>query len=307
MYAPIVMFVYNRTHHFEQAFRALAKCPEAAESELFIFSDGPRNESDSIRVAGVRRCVRRMMRERAFMRMHIEERKTNMGLSPSVIDGVSQIIEKFGRVIVIEDDAVVSPYFLKFMNAALDYYEDDNTIGSIAGYTPAIEFPDDYRKDVFTAYRSCSFGWATWRENWDGCDWELKDIKQFMKNRDMIKRLNANGSDRFKRLYNLSKGVGTSWSVRFGAHMVKNNWLTIYPRYSYVINIGNEALASKNTVEDSDMVSVDLDRAIENFELETPEINQDIQKALKNHYSQGGLNDARNAASDFGLFLKSMF
>ena len=106
MYAPIVMFVYNRAHHFEQAFTALAKCPEAAESELFIFSDGPRNEADSIRVAGVRRCVRRMMRERAFMRMHIEERKTNMGLSPSVIDGVSQIIEKFGRVIVIEDDAV---------------------------------------------------------------------------------------------------------------------------------------------------------------------------------------------------------
>lgn len=307
MYAPIVMFIYNRARHFEQTFEALAKCPEAAESELFVFSDGPKNESDSIKVGKVRRSVRKAMRERAFARMDIIERKSNMGLSPSVIDGVSQIINKYGKVIVIEDDALVSPYFLKFMNAALDYYRDIDEIGSIAGYTPAIDFPTDYNKDVFTAYRSCSFGWATWLENWEDVDWELKDIKDFFKNRDMVKRLTANGSDRFKRLYKLSKGEGSSWSVRFAAHLVKNNWLTIYPRYSYVINIGVETAGNKNTVEDSDMNRIELDRAIEDFELEMPEMNADIQKAFKKHYSAGSFSDTKNAASDLSILFRKRF
>lgn len=303
MYAPIVMFTYNRARFFEQTYEALSKCPEASESELFIFSDGPKNESDSIKVGKVRRSIRKAMRERAFARMDLIERKTNMGLSPSVIDGVTQIIEKYGKVIVIEDDALVSKHFLKFMNAALDYYEDIDEIGSVAGYTPAIDFPPGYNEDVFTAYRSCSFGWATWKENWEDVDWELKDIQDFFRNRDMVKRLNANGSDRFKRLYKLSKGEGSSWSVRFGAHLVKNNWLTIYPKFSYVINIGvvND---SKNTVEDSDMKRVDLEMAIEDFDLVMPEINNDIQKAFKKHYSAGSLSDVKNSVSDFGLRFK---
>ena len=303
MYAPIVMFTYNRTRYFEQTFDALAKCPEAAESELFIFSDGPKNESDSIKVGSVRRAIKKKMRERAFARMHLIERKTNMGLSPSVIDGVTQVIERFGRVIVIEDDALVSPYFLKFMNAALDYYEDIDEIGSIAGYTPAIDFPPDYNEDVFTAHRSCSFGWATWQENWEDVDWELKEIRDFFKNRDMVRRLNANGSDRFKRLYKLSKGEGSSWSVRFGAHLVKNSWLTIYPKFSYVINIG-VVNPSKKTVEDSDMKHVDLNMAIEDFDLVMPEMNEDIQKAFKKHYSAGSISDIKNSVSDLSLLFR---
>ena len=296
-YAPIVMFVYNRASYFMKTVDALAKCPEAEESELYIFADGPKNESDAVKVAQVRRAVRKEMAKRRFADIKLIERKSNIGLAANVIDGVTDVINKYGRTIVIEDDALASPHLLKFMNAALDYYEDIDHIGSIAGYTPAIEFPDNYKKDVFTAYRSCSFSWATWKENWENVDWELNHIKEFYNSPALIKKLNANGSDRFTRLVRQAKGIGSSWSVRFAADLVRNGKLTIYPRYSYVINIGVDADQIHNSIEDSDMNEIDLNRAIENFELEDPEINNDIQKALKKHYSGGGASDFKNLAN----------
>ena len=49
-YAPIIIFVYNRADHFIQVYNALAACKEAKESDLFIFSDGAKNESGKEKV-----------------------------------------------------------------------------------------------------------------------------------------------------------------------------------------------------------------------------------------------------------------
>ena len=292
-YAPIIIFVYNRADHFIQTYNALAACKEAKESDLFIFSDGAKNESGKAKVDEVRAAVNTVKDSGDFKSVTVAESPVNKGLATSVISGVTQVINNYGKAIVVEDDCKVSPFFLNYINKSLDYYKNNKKIGSIAGYTPMIDLPDSYKDDVFAAYRSCSWTWATWADRWKNVDWELKKIKDFYKSPKLIKKLNSNGSDRFIRLYRQTKGNGSSWSVRFGAHLVKNNLLTIYPRYSYNSNIGCDESGVHSKADDAEKMRVDLSKAIENPVLTDVEIDKQIQKIMKKHYSYGFISEIK--------------
>ena len=303
-YAPIIIFVYNRADHFIQVYNALSACKEAKESDLFIFSDGAKNEAGKEKVNEVRAAVAAIKDAGDFKSVTVAESPVNKGLAESVIAGVTEIINKYGKVIVVEDDCVVSPHFLKYINNALDFYKDNKKIGCISGYTPMIEFPANYNRDVFTAYRSCSCTWACWADRWQGIDWELNDIKDFYKSPKLIRRLNSNGSDRFIRLYRQTKGNGSSWSVRFGAHLVKNNLLTVYPRYSYITNIGCDESGVHSKSDDEEKMRVDLSKAIENPILTDVEIDSRIQKIMKKHYSYGFVSDTKKFIATLLIVIK---
>ena len=303
-YAPIIIFVYNRADHFKQVYDALAACKEAKQSDLFIFSDGAKNEAGKEKVTEVRRAVAEIKDSGDFRTVTVTESPVNKGLAASVIAGVTQVINKYGKVIVVEDDCKVSPFFLSYINSALDYYKDNKKIGSIAGYTPMIDFPDDYKKDVFCAYRSCSWTWATWQDRWEGVDWELKNMKDFYNSPKLIKKLNSNGSDRFIRLYRQTKGNGSSWSVRFGAHLVKNNLLTIYPRFSYNSNIGCDESGVHSKTDDADKMRVDLSKAIENPTFYDVSIDKRIQKIMKKHYSYGFISEIKKFIATVIIVIK---
>lgn len=306
-YAPIIIFVYNRADHFIETYNALAACKEAKISELFIFSDGAKTEAGREKVNEVRAAVNAVRNSGDFKSVTVTESPVNKGLAASVISGVTEVINNYGRVIVVEDDCKVSPFFLSFMNNALDYYKDNKKIGSIAGYTPMIDLPDDYNKDIFAAYRSCSCTWATWKDRWQGVDWELKDIGDFYKSPSLIRRLNSNGSDRFIRLYRQTKSNGSSWSVRFGAHLVKNNLLTVYPRFSYITNTGCDESGVHSKTDDAEKMRVDLSMAIENPVFTDVEIDNRIQKIMKKHYSYGIVSEIKKNTATALIFLKGLF
>ncbi len=306
-YAPIVLFVYNRADHFKETYSALAACPEAKYSELYIFSDGAKNEKAEAAVMQVREAVSEIKDKGDFKNIIVKESPKNKGLAKSVITGVTEVIEKSGRVIVVEDDCKASPFFLKYMNKCLDYYEGNKKIGSVTGFAPSIEFPDNYKDDVFLAYRSCSWSWATWADRWDGVDWDLKSIGEFYKSPALIKKLNSNGSDRFTRLYRQTKGNGSSWSVRFGAHLVKNDMLTVYPRFSYISNIGCDESGVHSTNRDAKKMQVDLNKAVENPEIRDVALNKTIQKKMKKHYSYGFISDLKKLIATILIVLKERF
>lgn len=285
MFSPIVLFVYNRADHFQKTFEALSKCPEVKDSDLFIFSDGPKNEAAAPKVQEVRDALHAVQKGKSFKSITIHESPVNKGLATSIINGVTNIMERFGRAIVLEDDCQASPYFLSFMNRCLDAFENNPKIGSIAGYAPPVVFPKNYTNDTFLAWRSCSWGWATWKDRWQEVDWELKEISDFYRNPELLKRLNANGSDRFIRLYRQTKGNGSSWSVRFGAHLVRKGLYTVYPRYSYIQNIGCDESGVHSRTEDASLIRVNLGKAITNPSLELPLFNEEIQKILYKYYS----------------------
>lgn len=303
-YAPIIIFVYNRADHFIQTYNALAACKEAKESDLFIFSDGAKNEAGKDKVDEVRAAVNSIKNSGDFKSVTVVESPVNKGLAASVIAGVTDVNNKYGKVIVVEDDCVVSPYFLSYINHALDYFESNKKIGCLSGYTPELTLPENYTNDIFTAYRSCSCTWATWADRWQGVDWELKEIKDFYKSPKLIRRLNSNGSDRFIRLYRQTKGNGSSWSVRFGAHLVKNNLLTVYPRYSYITNIGCDESGVHSKSDDAEKMRVDLSKAIKNPVLTDVEIDNRIQKIMKKHYSYGFVSELKKLIATALIVIK---
>ena len=303
-FAPIVMFVYNRADHFKKTYSALAKCDQAKESELYIFSDGPKNKDGAPKVEEVRTALKEIENDSAFKKITVIASPVNKGLAASVIAGVTDVINKYGKVIVVEDDCMPSVHFLSYMNNALDFYENDKKIGSIAGYCPVIDFPEDYENDLFVAYRSCSWSWACWADRWQGVDWELKNMKDFYNSPALIRKLNSNGSDRFLRLYRQTKGNGSSWSVRFGAHLVKNDLLTVYPRYSYITNIGCDESGVHSKTDDAEKMRVDLSKAIENPSFADVEIDKRIQKIFKKHYSYGFVSDAKKLIATTLIVIK---
>ena len=303
-FAPIIIFVYNRADHFIETYNALAACKEAKNSELFIFSDGAKNEAGVDKVNEVRAAVAAIKDSGDFKSVTVTESPVNKGLAASVISGVTEIINKYGKVIVVEDDCKVSPFFLNYMNNALDYYKNNKKVGSIAGYTPMLDLSNCCKNDVFAAYRSCSWTWATWKDRWEGVDWELKEIKDFYKSPKLISRLNSNGSDRFMRLYRQTKGNGSSWSVRFGAHLVKNNLITVYPRYSYNSNIGCDESGVHSKSDDAEKMRVDLSKAIKNPVLTDVEIDSRIQKIMKKHYSYGFISEMKKFIATVLIVIK---
>ncbi|MBP3041776.1 sugar transferase, partial [Bacillaceae bacterium Marseille-Q3522] len=238
MLAPVVVFVYNRPNHTQETLEAL-KCNKlASETDMYIFSDNARNEKDASKVNAVRAYIRDFANRAIFHSVKIIEAEKNNGLANSVISGVTQIIKTYGKVIVVEDDLVTSTDFLVYMNSSLDYYQLDNTIWSISGYTFSMKSLEDYKNDVYLSYRACSWGWATWEDRWIKTDWDVSDYNKFIYNYKCRKAFNLGGSDLAGMLDIQMESRIDSWAIRWCYAQFKCGKFTVYPKESKVINIG---------------------------------------------------------------------
>ncbi len=234
-FAPILLFVYNRLLHTKKTVKALQNNVLAVDSKLYIYCDAPKSNNHTAGVDKVRKYVKGIT---GFKEIVIIERSSNMGLANSIIDGVTNIINKHGKVIVLEDDLESSPYFLNYMNDSLKMYSVDNNIMSIAGYSYPIQFDDQYKYDVYSFYRCMSWGWATWKDRWVEVDWDVKDRAKFLTDTQLQNNFNRGGEDLSPMLIKqLKKGID-SWAIRWCYHHYKKNAYCLYPKKSYIRNIG---------------------------------------------------------------------
>lgn len=240
MNAPIIVFAYNRLEHLKRTLDALSAADGAKESELIIFADGYKGEADKNAVLMTQAYVKEYARKNIFQKTNVIIKESNMGLAESVISGVTEIIEQTGRVIVVEDDIVVAKDFLRFMNQALDYYQENGKVWSISGWAPVLEYKNARMEDTYAWYRCSSWGWATWKDRWASVDWEVKDYSDFKYSYRKRKQMNRGGADMADMLDMQQAGKINSWAVRWGYAESKQDMLTIYPYASKAINIGRD-------------------------------------------------------------------
>lgn len=237
--APIVLFVYNRPEHTRQTVWALQKNELAEKSELFVFSDGPKdNDNSRSEVFRVREYLRKI---KGFKNINIVENQENLGLANSIIAGVSEIVNKYGKIIVLEDDLLTASSFLKFMNESLLFYKDIPKIFSITGYnlpSRVMKIPRSYSHDVYFNPRAHSWGWATWKNRWEKADWEVSRYKEFILNKGAIKKFNLGGSDLSRMLSLQMAGEIDSWAIRWCFTHFLEDAYSVYPIQSLVNNIG---------------------------------------------------------------------
>ncbi len=234
-YAPIVVFAYNRLDVLKRCVASLLMNEEAVESDLFVFVDGPRLSKldDYKKVMSVQEYVKTIS---GFKSVHYQLAEANKGLAPSVISGVSNVMEKYGRVIVVEDDLFVSENFLAYMNQGLNKYEDARNVFSICGYTNIVKRPSNYVYDAYFCARSSSWGWATWKDRWDSVDWELKNWAAQKNNSSMFKAWG--GSDCWRMLKDWHDGKNSSWAIRFCYSQFLQRGISLFPLVSKVGNNG---------------------------------------------------------------------
>jgi hypothetical protein len=242
--APILLFVYNRFNCLKSVLEALKTCELASDSDLYVFSDGPKSENNVNQVKKVREYIRSIS---GFKSVYVTNSEKNQGLANSIIHGVTTILEKKGKVIVLEDDILVSKNFLVYMNSALNRYEDNSEVFSIAGYSLPLKLDILYLNDVYFIPRASSWGWATWQDRWKEIDWETKDFISFRRDKKSIAEFNKGGSDLFDMLNRQIKGEIDSWAIRWCYHQFKVKGMTAFPVISKVQNIGFSKEAS-NTV-----------------------------------------------------------
>jgi hypothetical protein len=232
--APIVLFAYNRPRHLQQTLKSLQNNSLASQSILYAFSDAPKSEEDAKNVEEVRDILHKLQ---GFKEMHITERKENWGLARSIIEGVSEVMQKYQKVIVLEDDLLLAPNFLDFMNDCLLQYEKQSHIFSVSGYLPPIQV-NDIEQDVFLLPRCASWGWASWHDRWAKADWQVSDFANFLKDKKSRKAFEQGGNDMAVMLLKQQIGEIESWAIRWTYTHFKQNAFAIYPKYSKVKNIG---------------------------------------------------------------------
>lgn len=233
MYTPILLFVYNRPDHLKRLVKSLLKNSEAAESPLIVYSDAARTDAAGPDVTKVRSYVHSLS---GFASVEVIERDENYGLARNIIDGVATQIHRYGRVIVLEDDLVVAPYFLRFMNEALELYKDELRVGHIQ----ACDFTHDPAlPDTFLIKWTGSWGWATWERAWRHFNPDGASLLRELEAKKLTRRFDFDGAYRFTRMLRRQiAGKNNSWAIRWNASLFLADILSLNVGRSLVQNIG---------------------------------------------------------------------
>lgn len=231
--APILLFVYNRPLHVKRSIESLLANELAKESELYIFSDAAKDEMAQPNVNEVRQFIHSI---KGFKEIHYVERTENWGLARNIIDGVTTLVNQYGRVIVLEDDLIVAPYFLQFMNDALETYKDEDNVCHIQ----ACDFTKDpILPDTFLIKWTGSWGWATWKRAWKLFNPNGQELLDELIRRKLTYRFDFNGKYGYTRmLRNQIKGKNNSWAIRWNASLFLADKLSLNVGKSLIQNEG---------------------------------------------------------------------
>lgn len=239
-YAPLIVFAYNRANHLAATLTKLKENYGANETTLFIFIDAPNplKIDDIEKHKAVIEVIRESGCEQCFKQVIMRCAEEHKGLASSVIENVSQIIKEFGSVIVVEDDLVTSKSFLYYMNEALMYFEKDFSIWSISGYSEKLKSLKNYCHDVYLLPRASSWGWATWENRWNSVDWDIENYESLLASKGIYKRFVSGGKDSLGILKRQLEGKSDSWAIRWTYAQAVQGKMTIFPKKTYVFNIG---------------------------------------------------------------------
>jgi len=254
--APIVLFVYNRPEHTRLMIETLQKNHFASESELFIYSDAPKRPEHESAVNEVRGYLKTIT---GFKRVEILERTSNYGLAKSIIEGVTNIINQYDKIIVLEDDLILSPHFLTFMNEALWKYEHTDQVISIHGFNVPIDYP---HPTFFLRGADC-WGWATWRRGWALFNPDSRYLMEQLRKQKLLYDFDFEGCYNYSGMLQYQiDGIINSWAIRWYASAYLHNKLTLYPTRSLVQNIGGDGSGTHGQNAEQYQTVLNQDRII---------------------------------------------
>ena len=250
--APLVIIAYKRTDALQHTLPAFEKCLGLNDRPVFAYLDGPRSVADEEGIAAVYQMFKEF-KNSICPHLEIVQREKNLGCEQNITQAVSELINRFGRLIITEDDNVVSRYFLQYMDEALEFYKDDPRIWGInAWHDRLVKVPKSYSYDVYLHQRNHTSGWGTWANRWNAVDFDFEmkhwlEFKSDLQKMERAKKLSPKFVSMVEGQYRHKRGT---WDVLCSLHLVKENLYCIEPRYNITKNFGGvgEHFSAESTI-----------------------------------------------------------
>ncbi len=259
-YAPVVIFGYNRVDKLRECIEALRECDGIGHTEIFLYIDGPKDQIDENAVNKVKEYTSKLKDQSWFLNLKIKYQERNRGLAESVIAGITEIINQYGKVIVLEDDIIVTSDFLLFMNGALDAFQNDGKVWSISTNTLSNHKIKASHEDILWTYRGECWGWASWADRWNKVDWEVSDYNEFINNKKCQRVFNHGGRDMTQLLQMQHDGKINSWAIRWCYQQYKENMITVFSKYPKSYNIGLDGSGTNCSGEEMALPETKLEK-----------------------------------------------
>ncbi|MEJ7556670.1 MAG: glycosyltransferase [Pedobacter sp.] len=231
----IGVFCYNRVSKLKRCIEALKKNPECSTLDIIFFSDGHKHEADKENIQEVRNYIDNLTGFKSVIKHY---REKNLSTGPNFRTGLTFLSENYERFIIVEDDLIVSPNYIKYLTDALEFYKSDKTVFCVTAYVFPLK-TENYPYDTIVYKRFCSYGWAGWADRFGDVIWDEEELRQLMETSPgFTKRLNAEGHDLGRMLVKQIKGKISTWDIQMQTHVSENRLKVIYPTLSKVSNIG---------------------------------------------------------------------
>lgn len=299
-YAPIALFAFDRPYHTEQTLEALSRNKLADKSSLFVFLDGPKKNASEEQINRIQSVYKLFQKKYSFKEIQIVKRSSNKGLADSIVEGVTEVVNRFGKVIVLEDDIVTSPGFLNYMNSALDMYENEKQVMQVSGYI----YPNKLQKENGTSFlkiMSC-WGWATWKDRWEHYEHDAEKHVSLIDSKQKIKKFDIEGDAYFsEQLSKNSKGDLYTWAVRWYASWFGKGGTCLYPHKSLVKNIGHDG-----TGENCNENDVFFDGTVDHIDLTRKKVKENVllRKQINHFFKINFLNNKKAKNINILTFIK---
>ena len=270
----VVIFAYNRFLHFKKTFSALLNNEKINQFRIYVFIDGPKNDHDK----NQSQLIENFLKEKKLgNKITIYKNYKNKGLKKSIIEGVSEVFKEYSKVVVLEDDVITSKNFIKFMSESLNYYEKDQHIGTITGYS-FINLEKNYPYSTYLSKRHASWGWGTWEKNWEKINWDKEWIKNYIDKKNFKKNFNSGGNDLYHMLNLQLDGKIDSWAIIYNMNQFINESYCLCPKKSLVYNIGLDGTGVH--CKENDKVFSNYDSEFEVKFYENVKIDNKIKKKI---------------------------
>ncbi len=238
--APIILFVYNRPKHTLRCLESLENNDLASDSILYIFCDGAKHNASKSDIENIEKVQEIILQKQWCREVIIKKQEHNIGLRNSVIHGVEEVLNVYNKAIIIEDDLLLSKFFLTYINKGLELFENDLTVSQISGHSFQLDV-SSLKEDAYFLPLTTTWGWGTWKRIWKEIDFGGSNYQTILSDKKNIKAFNLDNSyDYYSMLLkqiNLTKKI-SSWGIMFWLHTFKNNYKVLFPKYTLVSNIG---------------------------------------------------------------------
>lgn len=233
IFAPIILFVYNRIDTLQLTLNSLLANKESSESSLIVYSDGPKDKDDEIKVNQVREYVKNI---KGFKNNELVIKENNNGLAKSIISGIDEVSDNYEQFIVLEDDLICSPYFLHFMNSSLNEFKNFQKVWTINGMScdpKILNLDPELGIDYYFTRRASSHGWGSWSNRWKSIEWDTSKLISESHKLLNKRKLKQAGSDIFRMLDEQKANAIDSWAIRWVVNIAMNDGLCLTPFYSH--------------------------------------------------------------------------